>query len=207
MSEQGAGNGQGPALGRVVGLFADVHGSLPNLTGALERCAAAGVETIALLGDLFDRVEQADGCARALAGWHVTGVWGNHEREIALAAAELGVLDAATVAMLQGLDEEMVIEDICFAHEVPRWGPDPLARIFGRGPTAPEPVGPRITFAGHTHYRAARNERGPLDVGRGALTLDPLRRYLINPGALAVGQFAILDRDTGVVSFREVEWR
>ncbi len=133
MNGNGTGNGEGPALGRVVALFADVHGSLPNLHGALERCAAAGVETIALLGDLFDRVEQADGCARALAGWHVTGVWGNHEREIALAAAELGVLDAATVAMLQGLDEELIVEDICFAHEVPRWGPDPLARLFGRG--------------------------------------------------------------------------
>ena len=202
-----ASNGQSPALGRVVALFADVHGSLPNLSGALERCAAAGVESIALLGDLFDRVEQADGCARALAGWHVTGVWGNHEREIALAAAELGVLDAATVAMLQGLDEELVIEEICFAHEVPRWGPDPLARLFGRGPVAPEAHGPRLTFAGHTHFRAARNERGPLDVVRGTLTLDPQRRYLINPGALAVGQFAILDRDTSIVSFREVAWR
>lgn len=200
-------NQQAPALGRVVGLFADVHGSLPNLTGALDRCRAAGVESIALLGDLFDRVEQADGCARALADWHVTGVWGNHEREIALAAAELGVLDAATIAMLQGLDEELVIDDICFAHEVPRWGPDPLARLFGRAPAPAEADGARITFAGHTHYRAARNERGPLDVARGSLTLDPQRRYLINPGALAVGQFAILDRNTGIVSFREVEWR
>ena len=191
----------------MVGLFADVHGSLPNLTGALDRCRAAGVESIALLGDLFDRVEQADGCAGALAGWHVTGVWGNHEREIVLAAAELGVLDAATVAMLQGLDEELIIDDICFAHEVPRWGPDPLARLFGREQSPVEVNGARITFAGHTHFRAARNERGPLDVARGTLTLDPQRRYLINPGALAVGQFAILDRATGIVSFREVEWR
>jgi predicted phosphodiesterase len=196
-----------PKLGRVVGLFADVHGSLPNLTRALERCQAEGVETIALLGDLFDRVEQADPCARAFAGWHVTGVWGNHEREIALAAAELGVLDAATVDLLQGLDEELLIEEVCFAHEVPRWSHDPLARLFGRGLVDQEIERARITFAGHTHFRAARNERGPLDVARGALTLDPARRYLINPGALAVGQFAIWDRDSGLVTFRQVEWR
>jgi predicted phosphodiesterase len=205
LERQGAG---GPRLGRIVGLFADVHGSLPNLTGALERCRAAGVESIALLGDLFDRVEQADPCARAFAGWHVTGVWGNHEKEIALAAAELGVLDAETVALLQGLDEELQIADeVCFAHEVPRWGPDPLARMFGRAETQAGAEGARITFAGHTHFRSARNERGPIDVTRGTLTLDPARRYLINPGALAVGQFAIWDRDAGVVTFRQVEWR
>ncbi len=204
MDRQGDG---GPKLGRVVGLFADVHGSLPNLTGALERCRAASVETIALLGDLFDRVEQADPCARAFAGWHVTGVWGNHEREIVLAAAELGVLDAATVELLQRLDEELQIDEVCFAHEVPRWGPDPLARLFRRTEAQAGDEGARITFAGHTHFRAARDERGPLDVARGALTLDPARRYLINPGALAVGQFAIWDRDAGVVTFREVEWR
>jgi hypothetical protein len=134
-------------------------------------------------------------------------VWGNHEREIALAAAELGVLDAATVRLLQGLDEELLIDDICFAHEVPRWGPDPLARLFGRGPSAPEGGGARITFAGHTHYRVARDERGPIDVARGTLSLDPARRYLINPGALAMGQFAIWDRESGLVTFRQVEWR
>lgn len=199
--------GTGAKLGRVVGLFADVHGSLPNLTGALDRCRAAGVETIALLGDLFDRVEQADPCARAFAGWHVTGVWGNHEREIAQAAAELGVLDDATVALLQGLDEELVVEDICFAHEVPRWGHAPHARLFRQEPAQPQGYVARVTFAGHTHFRAARDERGPLDVARGTLTLAPARRYLINPGALAVGQFAILDREVGQVSFQQVEWR
>lgn len=201
------GNG-GAKLGRVVGLFADVHGSLPNLTGALERCRAAGVESIALLGDLFDRVEQADPCARAFAGWHVTGVWGNHEREIALAAAELGVLDTATVELLQELDEELQIEDeVCFAHEVARWGPDPLARMFGRTEAQAAAEGARLTFAGHTHFRSARSERGPIDVTRGTLALDPARRYLINPGALAMGQFAIWDRDSGLVTFRQVEWR
>jgi len=194
-------------LGRVVGLFADVHGSLPNLVGALDRCREAGVETIALLGDLFDRVEQADPCVRAFAGWHVTGVWGNHEREIAQAAAELGVLDEATVALLQGLDEELVVEDICFAHEVARWGHDPFARFHRREheqPHQPQGYVARLTFAGHTHFRAARDERGPLDVARGTLTLAPARRYLINPGALAVGQFAILDREAGRVSFHHV---
>ncbi len=41
-------------------------------------------------------------------------------------------------------------------------------------------------------------------MARGSLTLDPARRYLINPGALAAGQYAVWDREVGVVRFLEV---
>ena len=195
-------------LGRMIGLFADVHGSQRTLERALEGCREAGVDQIALLGDLFDRVEQADGCARALAGWPVVGVWGNHEREIVLDAAEHGALEAETVQLLTGLDEVVLVEDVCLMHEAAHWGrTDALARVLGRvqhnGHVQHHPRA-RITFAGHTHYRSARDERGPLDVARGSLTLDPARRYLINPGALAAGQYAVWDREAGVIRFREV---
>lgn len=205
-----------PTLGRKVGLFADVHGSEATLRRALAACREAEVEQIALLGDLFDRVEQADGCARALAGWSVVGVWGNHEREIVLDAAAHGTLDAATVRLLTGLGEEVLVGDaddgalpeVFLTHEAAHWGGNAsFARLFGRSEpngAAAGAIRARITFAGHTHYRSARDERGPLDLGRGSVTLDPTRRYLINPGALAVGQFAVWDRDARTVRFREV---
>ena len=79
--------GTQPQLGSVVGVFADVHGAHGTLGRALALCREAGVETIALLGDLFDRAEQADACALALAPWPVVGVYRNHEREAALSAA------------------------------------------------------------------------------------------------------------------------
>jgi predicted phosphodiesterase len=195
-------------LGRVVGLFADVHGSQRTLVRALDECREAGVDQIALLGDLFDRVEQADDCARALAAWSVVGVWGNHERDIVLDAAEHGGLEAETVQLLTGLGEVVLVEDVCLMHEAAHWGrTDALARLLGREQHkghAPHHPHARITFAGHTHYRSARDERGPLDVARGSLTLDPARRYLINPGALAAGQYAVWDREAGVIRFREV---
>ena len=198
-----------PRLARIVGLFADLHGERRSLVGALVACRAAGVGQIALLGDLFDRIEQADACADALAGWPTIGVWGNHEREIALAAATAGILAPATVALLIGLREELVVDEVCLTHEATHWGRSAaLARLVTR-PAAPAPPlahdAARITFAGHTHHRAARDERGPLDLGRGLLTLEPARRYLINPGALAVGQYAIWDRDRGVVRFCHTE--
>ncbi len=193
-------------LGAVVGLFADVHGAHATLTRALTVCGAEGVATIALLGDLIDRTEQADACALALAEWHVVGVYGNHEREIALAAArQEGELRDETIRLLSDLRERIVIEDVCLTHEGDEWGQaNPLLRVLG-APEAPEREGSaRITFSGHTHYRSARDERGTIDIARGRLTLDPRRRYLINPGALAVGQFAIWDRTTQVIEFRQV---
>jgi predicted phosphodiesterase len=186
-----------------------VHGHVRELRGALDTCRAEEVETIALLGDLFDRHEQADACAAELAGWDVIGVYGNHEREVAIDAA-LGMyaLLDDTVRLLSTLQEDVVIDGVRFAHEVSHWGlDDPIARMFGR---APQPNGTsshdaRLTFTGHTHHRLARDERGTLDIARGALALDQSRKYLINPGALIIGQFAIWDRDDDVVYFRNVE--
>ena len=122
-------------LGRIVGVFADVHGAHGTLGWALEDCREAGVETVALLGDLFDRLEQADPCAGALAGWPVVGVYGNHEREAALAAAAGRVsLRAETVGLLSALRERVVVGEVCLLHEVASWERhDPGARFFGRG--------------------------------------------------------------------------
>jgi predicted phosphodiesterase len=194
-------------LGRSLALFADVHAATRILTRALADCRAAGVETVALLGDLFDRDEQADRCVAALEGWPVIGVYGNHEREAALAAAAgtLALRDE-TVALLTSLEEELEIDDARFTHEVASWGhDDPYARLFGRAAPNAQPNGARVTFTGHTHYRQARDERGPLDIARGELPLAPGRRYLINPGPLLTGQYAIWDRDADVVRFRHVQ--
>jgi predicted phosphodiesterase len=190
-------------LGHVVGIFADVHGSYRTLERALAECAAAGVTTVALLGDLFDREEQADAAVAPLVGWDVIGVYGNHERDVALAAANGEIeLRPETTAVLSRLEERVEVGDICFTHEQEQWGVDPLAQ-FRRAQTA-NGAQPRITFVGHTHFRAARDERGPIDLGRGRLVLNAARRYLINPGALADGRFAIWDRTTAIVHFRQI---
>jgi len=192
-------------LGTVVALFADVHGAAGTLAQALAACRTAGVETVALLGDLVDRAEQADTCALALAPWPVIGVYGNHERDIALAAASgRATVRAETARLFASLQERIVMDDVCLLHEAPAWShSDPLARVLG-GAKSHNGDLPWLTFAGHTHVRAARDERGPLDPGGGALTLAPARRYLINPGALAAGQYAIWNRRAGTVQFRQV---
>ncbi len=194
-------------LGNKVALFADIHGAHQTLANALERCHEAGVSTIALLGDLIDRTEQANACAAALMGWDVIGVYGNHEREIALAADQLrDELRAETLELLGRLKERVVIDDVCLLHEVEHWGRlDPLDHLFHRVKPNGHESRAHITFAGHTHFRHARDEHGPIDIARGRLTINQRRRYLINPGALATGQYAIWDREAQVILFDQVE--
>ena len=193
-------------LGTIVGLFADIHGTYRTLEQALAVCRAEGVTKIALLGDLLDRVDQADACALALAGWEVIGVYGNHDREIALAASEHAIaLRDETIQLLLSLQEQVMIDDVLLTHEVEHWGHHHrYAGLLGSVEANGTQARARITFAGHTHYRHVRDERGPIDLGRGRVTLSPHRRYLINPGALADGRFAIWDRTTQVIQFRQV---
>jgi len=194
-------------FGNIVGLFADIHGTTETLREALVECRAEGVTTIALLGDLLDRTEQADPCAAVLAGWEVIGVYGNHEREIALAAARGAVdLREETIRLLSGLQEEVAAGDVLLTHDSEQWGhhQSPLARLLHHAEAKGHEPQARITFAGHTHFRQARDERGPIDITRGRIALDPRRRYLINPGALAAGQFAIWDRTLQIIQFRHV---
>uniref|UniRef100_A0A7C3AQP4 Calcineurin-like phosphoesterase domain-containing protein n=2 Tax=Thermorudis TaxID=1649508 RepID=A0A7C3AQP4_9BACT len=197
------------SLGQVVALLADVHGEQELLRRALALCRTESVETIALLGDLFDRPDQADHCALLLAGWLVIGVYGNHERELALAARQRDLgLRRQTITLLQALRDRIVIEGVCLTHEVTGedWAfSDALGRVASGVNGSHADQRPRLTFAGHTHYRQARDDRGSLDLSRGRVELDPRRRYLINPGPVVAGQFAIWYRQADVVVFREVD--
>ncbi|MEX2426236.1 MAG: hypothetical protein WD401_05665, partial [Thermomicrobiaceae bacterium] len=61
-----------------------------------------------------------------------------------------------------------------------------------------------LIFTGHTHVRYASDERGPLDISLGRIHLRAAGRYIINPGAVVDGQFAIWNRQADHVEFRRV---
>lgn len=209
--EPGEGHRPCVSLGATVALIADLHGAERTLRRALDLSRDHGVETVALLGDLFDRLEQAGPIARVLEGWRIVGVYGNHEADLAQ-ELEDGTLSQAlapdVASLLAVLRNRIVLDDVCLVHDDPDWGRhDPMAALFGRdrgGMTARRMEEPWITFSGHTHVRAARDLRGPLDIVRGRLRLEHDRRYLINPGALMMGQFAIWDRANDEIVFRQL---
>jgi predicted phosphodiesterase len=189
-----------------LGILADVHGEHRLLRRALDHCRLLSVERIVLLGDLFDRVDQAELCASLLRDWDVLGVFGNHELDALSHRRERELhLGPHADAVLETLELELVIDDALFIHEAPvSHAPDPLRSVLGRSNGHTSPTSARITFSGHTHHRSARDDRGPLDISGGQLQLRSERRYLINPGATADGLFAIWDRTESIVIFEQV---
>jgi predicted phosphodiesterase len=185
-----------------IALFADAHGHVDLLHKALHVCREQQVDAIVLLGDLIDRADQADACALELTGWTVSGVFGNHEQELIgalLIGDDLG-MRAESVDLFMRLVEYIVVENICFCHDQP---PHPSRRgdQWVNGAIAPAPLPYHIVFSGHTHFRHARDERGPLDFSTNQIRINPQRRYRINPGALTAGQFAVWDRAAALVRF------
>lgn len=184
-------------LGSRIAIISDVHGERSTLELVLQRCHNAAVESIVLLGDLFDRVEQAAPCAETLAEWPVTGVIGNHEREALAHLKESNGHHVQTARqLLDGLGERLVVDNAMFVHDEFGWKPNELG-VAGVHETW-------LTFAGHTHFRAARDDNGPLDISTGQISLRSTRRYLINPGAVVEGQYAIWDRVTSRIMFERV---
>jgi len=187
-----------------IALIADAHGHVDILTRALDACRDERVDALVFLGDLIDRRDQADACVDALRDWRAFGVYGNHEQELIAALANGGGagLNRATVEFFQSLQPRLVLGDACFLHdelEEPR--ADPLQKFFNRAVHSEN--GYRVLFVGHTHHRAAVSDQGPLDTAH-AISLDAARRYVINPGALVGGKFAIWERAERVVRFKQV---
>jgi predicted phosphodiesterase len=194
------------ALPARLALIADAHGHVDHLEKALSVCRKHDVEHIVLLGDLIDRFDQADACALALADFRVSGVFGNHEQELidALTIGDDLGLRPETIDMFMGLGENIVFERVCFCHDQPPApATNPMDQFFNRA-RAPAVPPYHIVFSGHTHFRHANDEHGPLDLATNRIRLKLERRYRINPGALTAGQFAIWDREAGVVMFHTV---
>jgi predicted phosphodiesterase len=186
-------------------LFADAHGHTELVEAALRICKHEHVSGIVLLGDLIDRPDQADACVRALVGWNVHGVYGNHEQELMDAltmGADLG-LQHETIDLFLNLEATIVVGDICFCHDEPsELRRDEIeAQTFVNRATTPTVLPYHIVFSGHTHFRHARNEFGPLDMSIGVIHLRPNRKYSVNPGALTMGHFAIWDRESMQIRF------
>ena len=188
-------------FGNRVALISDVHGEHRLLRKVLERCRDDGIDSLVLLGDLFDRLDQAERCARYLAEWPgaVGGVIGNHEREALESRLRMNERVAQrTQRLLMNLGDHLVTEEAVFIHDELGWNDGGLRNGHGRRP-------PWITFVGHTHVRAARDDNGPLDIAMGWIPLKANRRYLINPGAVADGHYAIWDRAYTIVQFERVQ--
>lgn len=186
-----------------VALFADAHGHVDLIHKAVQVLEREGVGHIVLLGDLIDRPDQADACTLAMAGMAVSGVFGNHEQEVidALTIGDDLGMRSETIDLFMALEPVVILDNVCFCHDNPPGSHhDPMEHFFSRNAVL-APTRYHIVFSGHTHFRAARDEHGSHDLGTNRLRVRPDRHYMINPGALTAGQFAVWDREQSVVKF------
>lgn len=189
-----------------IGIVADVHGEYRLLEAALDIFRNRQIDTLAILGDLFDRVDQADRCVAPLTEWNLIGIYGNHELEALQSSGLHGhALHRHTVDVLSGFQEQVDRFGARFLHDPIIDEPvNPLQAIRGERQHTPQDEGPRIIFYGHTHHRQLRDEKGSIDIHRGCVRLNGSRRYYANPGPLAEGQYMIWDRQSDTMEFLQV---
>jgi predicted phosphodiesterase len=177
----------------VWGLISDIHGNLPALERAIDRCRARGAERFAFLGDLLGRGD-ADGCVALVRTLAEVSVVGNRDldwRDRVGAAAREYVL---------GLPVAGRAEDFLAVHGAARLdreiNTDDARRGFGRAYRRLVREDARVGFLGHSHharvwrlagtgsrpeplYDAVVNPEGATILLRPA---EPSTRYVVNVG-------------------------
>lgn len=190
-----------------LGLISDVHEHVVYLDRALDGLAAAGVDRIVVLGDLFETGREIEATCRLLEKAGAVGVWGNHDFGLCCdPSAELRArYSPAVIDFMSTLRPRWECDDCQFAHiepwldpcdladlwyfEGPPCGPEALARIFSA-------TSHRFLFAGHYHRWLLATPESLCDWnGR-----EPVRlwgpRYFIVIGALCAGNYATFDTET-----------
>ena len=187
--------------------ISDIHSNIEALQTVLERIKALEVDEIVCLGDIVGYNASPNECIDILRNENATCILGNHDASAAdieepsefnppARAAVLWTREELTKEsrrFLANLRRELQVRDFYLfhgsSHETDRY-------IFSRENAADNfqllaglPAAISIGFFGHTHVRAAFDER------RGIVTvlsmpeelaLSPYIKYLINPGS--VGQ-------------------
>ena len=62
-----------------LGMLADIHGDIGNLSRAIDRLRQHDVDQVVLLGDVIYDTRNADQTVDLLHACGAVGVWGNHE--------------------------------------------------------------------------------------------------------------------------------
>ena len=201
----------------VWGLISDVHGNLPALRRAVERCRSRGAERFAFLGDLLGRGD-SDGCVALIRSLADVSVVGNRDldwRDRVGPAAREYVLGLPNVART---------DDFVAAHGDARLErelcTDDARRGFRRSYRRLVGSGVRAGLFGHSHRARVWRLPGPDDapellydaaVDPTARTLwlggsGPAVRYVVNVGTTGLpfpgkgpASCATYDADAGVV--------
>ena len=215
-------------------IIADIHGNYRALDAVLADIARNGADRIVSLGDNIGYGPEPEEVVRALQGYRVLSVMGNHELALisrsyfnrlhANARQSLvltrTLLSRSSLAWLEALPPVQC----CFGARFVHGSPPQSMTVYLHNPTDTRlqrlffEFNERFCFAGHTHafgwYGLSDGEIQRRKVELGRYMLDSQSRYLILPGS--VGQprdslgweakYLLWDREADTMEVRAVAY-
>ncbi len=186
-----------------LGLLADIHGDVRNLSLAIERLRREGVDKFVLVGDVIYDARDADETVELLKSCGAVGVWGNHELGLCVEPEDhvRELYSDTAMRFFSTLQPRLELGAVLVSHTFPTEDsrdvlsyyvgqPEDDALLQSCFATFPH----RVTVIGHFHRWFASTPEGRLDwIGEGPLTLAPSERYFIIIGAVMNGFTAVLD--------------
>ena len=197
-----------------IGIVADIHEAVDELSVAIGEFQRRQVELIVSLGDAcnaFGPASRADAVAATLREANAVGVWGNHDVGLCFEVSE-DIRDQASPELLNdmaGMQASLVVENSRFSHIEPWLDARKIEDLwyFDGPPDVPEKaarsfaaVSERYLFVGHFHRWLVMTPSGRVEwSGESPLVLDPSSRHLVVVAAVVDGWCAVFDTETATL--------
>jgi predicted phosphodiesterase len=193
-----------------LGLLADIHGDVKNLSRAIEKLRQQAVDRFVLLGDVIYDTSHADETIELLQSCDAVGVWGNHELGLCVEPEdEVCTLYSDNVMrFFRSLQPRLEFADVLVSHTFPTEDAQEVLSYYVGKPEQDglvancfESLPHRIMISGHFHRWFAATPIGRIEWnGERSLQLCPDERYFIIIDAVMHGFAAVLDYDRNVLN-------
>lgn len=186
-----------------LGLLADIHGDVRNLSLAIEKLRNQRVDKFVLLGDVIYDTNNADETVALLKSCGAVGVWGNHELGLCVDPEEdVRQLYSETVMQFFGtLRPSLELGNVLVSHTFPTENASEVLSYYVGFPEEDglrrecfESFSHRVMAIGHFHcWFAATRDQVLRWHGEQPLSMTPAERYFVVIGAVSDGFAAVLD--------------
>ena len=193
-----------------LGMLADIHGDIGNLSRAIDRLRQHDVDQVVLVGDVIDDTRNADQTVDLLHACGAVGVWGNHELGLCVEPEDevRELYSDSVMRFFSTLKPRLEFGDVLVSHTFPSEDAmDVLSYYVGRPEDDElvakcfETIPNRIMISGHFHRWFAATPMGRVDwKGERTLRLKSNERYFIIIDAVMHGFAAVLDDDQNVLT-------
>ncbi len=219
-------------MGNRIAIISDIHANLEAFQEVLSHIGHQAVDGVVCLGDIVGYNADPSACIGLCREWGVFSLMGNHDAAV---CGKIPLSDFNEVALkaIQWTRLHLSKDDFLFLNRLPRFHreydkyllvhgslinpdryvffPEDAERDFDEMlRTYPEN---RLAFFGHTHQKRVFSyyNEGISSGTPEELRIDPLKRYLINPGSVGqprdrnpMASYLIYDENHQTVTFHRV---